>query len=85
MDTRTALFLCEVSEVLRNNILDFWLGLRDRRGGFYGEVLSSGEILQDAPRGVILNARIIWAFSSAYGALGKPEYLSAARHACDIV
>ena len=83
MDTRTALFLCEVSEVLRNNILDFWLGLRDPRGGFYGEVSASGEILPDAPRGVILNARLIWSFAAAYGLLRDPECLVAAVAARD--
>ena len=83
MDTRTSVFLQETAEVLEHNILDFWLGLRDPRGGFYGEVAASGEILDDAPRGIILNARIIWAFSAAYGALGKPGYLSAAKYACD--
>lgn len=40
-----------------------------------------GAVHPDAPRGVVLNARIVWAFSAAYRALGKPEYLEAARHA----
>ena len=83
MEIRTDPLLKETAEVLEHNILDYWLTLRDPQGGFYGEVLSSGEILRDAPRGVILNARIIWAFSAAYGALRTPAYLEAARHACN--
>ena len=82
METRTDRFLLETAEAL-DQILGYWLKLRDPQGGFYGEVLSSGEVLRDAPRGVILNARIIWAFSAAYKALREPEYLEAARWACD--
>ncbi|MBQ6199131.1 MAG: AGE family epimerase/isomerase [Bacteroidales bacterium] len=65
------------------SILNYWLTLKDPQGGFYGEVLSDGTVLKDAPRGVILNARIIWSFAAAYAALGKPEYLEAAEHAKD--
>jgi mannobiose 2-epimerase len=72
----------ETAEAL-DQILGYWLKLRDPQGGYYGEVLSSGEVLRDAPRGVILNARIIWAFSAAYEALREPEYLEAARWTCD--
>ena len=71
-------FFNETVDELENGILRFWLGLRDPRGGFYGEVLSSGEIQPDAPRGVILNARIIWAFAAAYQMMPKPAYLEAA-------
>ena len=91
MNTRTEQLLFETADVLEHNILDWWLTLRDPRGGFFGEVLSSGEIRQDAPRGEILNARIIWAFSAAYQLLPKPEYREAAiaagewflAHFCD--
>ena len=47
MESRTDLFIRETAEVLEHNILDWWLTLRDPRGGFYGEVLSSGEILPE--------------------------------------
>lgn len=80
---RTEVLLKETAGVLEHNILDYWLTLRDPRGGFYGEVLSSGEIQPDAPRGVILNARIIWSFAAAYGALRNPAYLEAAVAAKD--
>ena len=91
MNTITESLFLETADVLEHNILDYWLTLRDPRGGFFGEVLSSGEILRDATRGVILNARIIWAFSAAYQVLPKQEYLEAAvktgewflSHFCD--
>ena len=83
MDTRTDTFLREVRENLTSGILPYWLKLKDPRGGFYGEVTSDGTILYDAPRGVILNARIIWSFAAAYQFLPQTEYLVAAVHARD--
>ena len=83
MTTKTEQFLQETAEVLKDNILDFWLGLADPRGGFYGEVKSSGEVLPDAPRGIILYSRIIWTFAAAYRKLRHPDYLAAAEEARD--
>jgi len=83
METKTDLLLMEVRENLTSNILPFWLNLKDPRGGFYGEVSADGSVSYDAPRGVILNARLIWSFAAAYGALQKTEYLVAAVHARD--
>ena len=71
----------DITTVLEDNILSYWLTLKDPAGGFYGEVLSDGTVLRDAPRGEILNARIIWSFAAAYEVLRKPEYLAAAEHA----
>ena len=83
MDTRIVLFRQEVRDCLTGNILPFWLGLKDPRGGFYGEVTSGGTVLPEAPRGVVLNARIIWSFAAAYQALHDRKYLMAALHAFD--
>ena len=41
----------------------------------------AGTLHPDAPRGVVLNARIIWAFAAAAAQTGKPDYLEAARYA----
>lgn len=81
MDTKQ--FIEEVKDNLTSCILPFWLGMKDPRGGFYGEMDASGRILYDAPRGVILNARIIWSFAAAYAALKETSYLVAAVHARD--
>ena len=77
------MFLQEVRENLTSCILPYWLKLKDPRGGFYGEVAADGTVLYDAPRGVILNARIIWSFAAAYQALHETSYLVAAVHARD--
>lgn len=70
----------EVKQCLTENILPFWLNkMQDmERGGWYGQMLADGTLVKDAPRGAILNARILWAFSAAYRVLGKAEYLEAA-------
>ena len=76
-------FKREVKSNLTENILPYWLALKDPEGGFYGEVTSGGTVLRDAPRGVILNARIIWSFAAAYQAIPDKDYLLAAIHAKD--
>ena len=74
-------FFQEVRDNLTSNIMPFWLRLQDPRGGFYGEVLADGTVLRDAPRGVILNARLIWAFSAAGQVLPEPRWCAAAAEA----
>ncbi len=72
----------EVRAELEKDILPFWLErMQDPSGGFYGQMDGNGRLMPDAPRGGILNARILWTFSSAYRILGRAEYLDAARNA----
>lgn len=68
---------------LTENILPFWAEkMKDNEnGGFYGRISGENQLIQDAPKGGILNARILWTFSAAYRALGKTEYLETARRA----
>ena len=65
------------------SILSWWEGLKDPRGGYFGEVGPAGELHPAADRGLILNSRILWAFSAAYNALETKEYLDAAAWAYD--
>ncbi len=75
--------------VLEENILAYWLRLRDKkRGGFYGQVTGDEVLVHDAPRGAILNARILWSFAAAYRVLKTKderqktkEYFEAAQEA----
>ena len=68
---------------LTGNILPFWMKKMEDRthGGFLGRISGKGEMDTDAPKGAILNARILWTFSAAYRILGKPEYLETATRA----
>lgn len=73
----------EMQEELETNILPFWMGrMVDKvRGGFYGRIDGEGNLYAEAPKGAILNARILWTFSSAYRILKKEEYLETATRA----
>ena len=55
--------LCrEVHECLIQNILSFWLNnmLDAKQGGWYGRMTGKGLIEENAPRGAILYARLLW-------------------------
>lgn len=73
----------EMEEELVNNILPFWLNRMtdESNGGFYGQVTGGEVLMPEAEKGAILNARILWTFSSAYRLLKKEEYLVAATRA----
>lgn len=73
----------EMLEELENDILPFWMHrmIDNENGGFIGRISGAGEADVSAPKGAILNARILWAFSSAYRVLGKAEYLETATRA----
>jgi len=53
----------------------------DENGGFYGQMTGRGQLIKEADKGAILNARILWSFSAAYRVMGKKEYLEAATRA----
>ena len=51
----------EASEELTGNILPYWVNRMPdmMQGGFYGRIDGRDRIIADAPRGAILNARIL--------------------------
>lgn len=73
----------EVEETLTTNILPFWMDkMTDtKHGGFYGRISGEDVLMPEAEKGAILNARILWTFSSAYRLFKKPEYLETATRA----
>jgi len=73
----------EVHEELTENILKFWATRTPDPvlGGFVGRVGPDGRPHPEAPRGAILNARILWTFAAAYRQLGTPLYREMAEHA----
>jgi mannobiose 2-epimerase len=75
----------EVKEELITNILPFWITkMTDSRdGGFYGRIDGSGHVYNDADKGCVLNARILWSFSSAFRILKNPGYLKTAERSKD--
>ena len=73
----------EAQEELVANILPYWINkMTDEvNGGFYGRITGKEELMPEAEKGAILNARILWTFSSAYRLLKKEEYLATATRA----
>lgn len=49
------------------NILNYWLTntIDHEKGGFYGKVDNDNMADKNAPKGLVLNARILWTFSAA--------------------
>jgi len=77
-------FVKEVRQELTDNILRFWAdNMVDPQGGFYGKRCSDGSLEASSEKGLILNARILWTFSSAYRILKDAEYLALADRARD--
>ncbi|MDR3652347.1 MAG: AGE family epimerase/isomerase [Paludibacter sp.] len=75
----------ELKEELTHNILPFWMNkmVDDVRGGFYGQITGSNLLMPDAPKGGVLNARIMWTFSSAALFFKNPIYTEFAKRAKD--
>jgi cellobiose epimerase len=66
-----------------NNILKFWLDntFDEENGGFIGRMDIYGKTDADAPKGLVLNARILWTFSAAYRQKPDNQYFIAAQRA----
>lgn len=83
MNKLVATLTGEVRKELVDNILPYWMNqMIDRtHGGFYGRITGEETVMPHSEKGAILNARILWTFSSAYRLLKKEEYLTAATRA----
>ena len=84
MEQELSIFKKELNEEL-TNILSFWMKntVDDKNGGFFGQIDHNNQIIEQAPKGAVLNSRIVWTFSAAFNATGQPEYLEMATRAYD--
>lgn len=75
----------ELKEELTHNILPFWMEkmVDGKNGGYYGQITGKNQLVADAPKGGILNARILWSFSSAALYFNNPLYVEYAKRAKD--
>ncbi|TKC55953.1 N-acyl-D-glucosamine 2-epimerase [Pedobacter hiemivivus] len=66
-------------------ILKWWMTytVDHENGGFYGKVDDDNLAAPTAPKGLVLNSRILYTFSSAYLLNRKEEYLAIANRAFD--
>lgn len=71
----------EFRKELEENILPFWIEkMEDKKnGGFFGRIDGDGVIHSTAPKGAVLNTRLLWTFSAAYRVLRNPVYLQMAE------
>jgi mannobiose 2-epimerase len=85
MSVDRSVLVRECRDILKNNILSFWMkhSVNTGKSSFFGEIDRNGKANPDAERGGILQSRILWAFSAGYNALKDPEYLKIAEMAYD--
>jgi cellobiose epimerase len=73
-----------IAQELHGNLLPFWRTRSvDPAGGFIAEMSADGVVTPDAPRGLILAARLLWTFSTLYRRLGDARDLELTRHAAE--
>ncbi len=72
---------------LNEIILPFWEMniVDDRHGGFIGKIDMEDRRHYDSPKGIILNARLLWTFSAVYGKTGNMKYLDLAGRTLDYI
>ena len=77
----------EVTDDLTGNILPYWSAkmVDNLNGGFYGRIDGNDKVYPEAEKGGILNARILWTYSSAYRVMGDTSYLRLAKRAKDYI
>jgi len=77
----------ELKEELTHNILPFWMDkmVDEKQGGFYGQMTGTNQIVPNAVKGGIMNARILWSFSSAALYFRNPLYTEYAKRAKDYI
>jgi len=80
-------FAAAARRELIEDILPFWRArtLDKQRGGFIGQMSNDLHVKEDASKGLILNARILWAFSAVYGYTHDEQDRVLARRAYEYV
>ena len=76
-----------VHSELSRNILPFWanLAIDNVNGGFWGKMTFDGHVLAKAPKSLVLNAQILWVFSSICQYEKKDIFFPLAKRAFDFI
>ncbi len=88
MNEKRAIILREKAfDELTGHILPFWMNFMvdHEKGGFFGQMDGRNRIIPGAPKGGILNARILWTFSAAFNLLKDQRYLGMAQRSADYI
>ncbi len=82
MDIQLVEFKQEVRHEL-DRILSYWVNyaVDVNNGGFAGKINNDNQVDDRAPKGSVLNSRILWSFSAAYNLTKKAQYLQLAERA----
>ena len=69
------------------NILEYWMThtIDSKNGGFIGQIDFENNRNDDADKGAVLNARILWAFSATYHLSKNQEHKNTARRAFEYI
>ena len=80
-------FSAEVSEHLFGHILPFWCGpaLDQKNGGWMAWLSNDLKPDRSQPKGLIVNSRILWAFSAVHRVRPEPVYFEMTERAFDFV
>lgn len=79
-------FKTEIEREL-NDLLTWWIAntIDEKNDGFYGAINNHNKVITGAAKGLVLNARILYTFSSAYALTKKEEYLKVSERAFDYI
>jgi cellobiose epimerase len=89
MDETLSTLAEEAHQEVTEHILPFWMAhaVDSAYGGFVGRIDGAGCVVPDAPKGAVLNARILWTFSASARVLEDGRYRTFAdrafRYLCD--
>jgi mannobiose 2-epimerase len=70
-----------------SSILDFWIEYAPDKecGGFFGRMNNDNFVFNDAPKGSVLNSRILWTFSAAFNFHKNKKYIDVAERAFEYI
>ena len=75
-------FVNEIVDHLKNQLIPFWEGLKDKEyGGYFGYMGYDRKVIPTYEKGCILNSRILWFFSNAYRLFRTENLKADAEHA----
>ncbi|MEO9803050.1 MAG: AGE family epimerase/isomerase [Reichenbachiella sp.] len=84
VDQSIAVFEKEAFEKeLKQGILSFWTDhmVDQTHGGYYGRIGYDNRLHENADKGLILNARILWTYATAYDLYKETEYFHQSKMA----
>ena len=86
MSTKLKQLKTELSTEL-DSILEYWSkkSIDTKNGGFIGQIDNDENVIEDAEKGSVLNARILWSFSSSYQITKNEEHKEIAKRAFEFL